>query len=91
MYLAGNNLFQVLPIYAGKIQCPWLGVALAAYDEAGRKVEAGEGDLVITRPLPFMPVGFLGDDDRDTKLNEAYFQHYANTLVWYHADHSKSL
>lgn len=80
----------MLPIYAGKIQCAWLGVALAAYGEDGSPVPpGGEGDLVITRPMPFMPLGFLGDDDNDTRLKDAYFNHYQHTSVWYHADHSK--
>ncbi|KAK9896753.1 acetoacetyl-CoA synthase [Cystobasidium minutum MCA 4210] len=78
----------VLPIYAGKIQCAWLGVALVAYGEDGSPVpQGGEGDLVIEKPMPFMPLGFLGDDANDSRLKDAYFNHYSHTSVWYHADH----
>lgn len=88
-YGSRNAYWQVLPIYAGRIQCAWLGVALAAYNEAGSPVKVGEGDLVITKPMPFMPLGFLGDDENNSKLKDAYFNHYEDQSVWYHADHSK--
>lgn len=60
-----------------------------AFDDDGNSVGTGEGDLVITKPLPFMPLGFLGDDQNDTRLKDAYFNRYPNKLVWYHGDHSK--
>ncbi|KAK4047059.1 hypothetical protein OIV83_005622 [Microbotryomycetes sp. JL201] len=76
-----------LPIYAGVIQGPMLGCAVAVYDDAANKIDLGEGDLVIERPMPNMPLGFLHDADR-TKFLAAYFDHYQlERKVWYHGDH----
>lgn len=63
---------------------------MVAYGEDGSPVpQGGEGDLVIEKPMPFMPLGFLGDDANDSRLKDAYFNHYSHTSVWYHADHGK--
>ena len=78
-----------LPIHAGVIQAPVLGVALEAWDDDGKRSSDGEGDLVVTKPYPMMPLGFLGDDSAQTRFKDAYFNHYPHTTVWYHADHSE--
>jgi len=78
-----------LPMYAGVMQAPMLGAAIEAWDDDGERVPVGEGDLVITKPYAMMPLGFLGDDEKQTRFNEAYFNHYSNKTVWYHADHSR--
>ena len=78
-----------LPIHAGSIQAPVLGAALEAWDDTGKRSNDGEGDLVVTKPYPMMPLGFLGDDTTQTKFRDAYFNHYPHTTVWYHADHGK--
>ncbi|KAM0791532.1 hypothetical protein ACM66B_005981 [Microbotryomycetes sp. NB124-2] len=77
-----------LPIYAGVIQAPMLGCAVAVYDDGANRVNLGEGDLVIERPMANMPLGFLHDLNRK-KFLDAYFNHYAQmtTRVWYHGDH----
>ncbi|MDR6118183.1 acetoacetyl-CoA synthetase [Aeromicrobium sp. SORGH_AS981] len=52
-----------VPVYAGEISCRSLGAAVEAYDEHARPVVGSLGELVITAPLPSMPVGFWGDTD----------------------------
>src|SRR5262249_59355737 len=48
------------PVYAGEIQAPHLGVAAHAFNERGEDVVGEVGELVITEPMPSMPVGFWG-------------------------------
>ena len=55
----------LLPVRAGIISGRALGAAVAAYDEAGRPVTGQVGELVITEPMPSMPVGFWHDPRRD--------------------------
>lgn len=76
----GNPL---LPVWAGEISGPCLGVAAAAFDAAGREVVDAPGELVITRPMPSMPVGFWGDTD-GSRYRAAYFDTYPG--VWRHGD-----
>jgi len=79
-FVLGNPL---LPIYAGEIQCRGLGMATDVFDEAGKPLKAGKGELVCTKPFPAMPVSFW--NDADGKLyNAAYFDRFAN--VWCHGD-----
>jgi len=77
-------------MYAGIMQVPLLGTAVEAWDDDGKRVEVGEGNLVVTKHLAMMPLGFLGDDENQTKFKDAYFNQYPNKTVWYHADHSES-
>jgi acetoacetyl-CoA synthetase len=63
------------PVYAGEMSGPNLGVDVKAYDEQGNAVVGELGELVITSPMPSMPVRFWGDDD-GSRLFEAYFSHY---------------
>ena len=72
------------PVWAGEISGPCLGVAAKAFDEHGHEVPAGElGELVITAPMPSMPVGFWGDDD-GSRYRAAYFDEYPG--IWRHGD-----
>jgi acetoacetyl-CoA synthetase len=71
------------PVYAGEIAGPCLGVAAYAYDARHRPVVGELGELVITRPMPSMPVGFWGDDD-DSRYRAAYFADIPG--VWRHGD-----
>ncbi len=71
------------PVYAGEMSCRCLAVAVAAFDEHGREVIGERGELVVTEPMPSMPVGFVGDDD-GARLREAYFSTYPG--VWRHGD-----
>jgi acetoacetyl-CoA synthetase len=72
-----------VPVYAGEISCRALGCAVDAFDESGRSVVDELGELVITRPMPSMPVGFWGDDD-GSRYREAYFEDFPG--VWRHGD-----
>ncbi len=65
----------ILPVNAGEIQCRELGVAAYAFDEAGRPVVDEVGELVITRPMPSMPLRFWGDDD-GSRMQDSYFSMY---------------
>jgi acetoacetyl-CoA synthetase len=74
----------LLPVRAGEITCRWLGVAADAYGPDGVPCPPGiQGELVITEPMPSMPVGFWGDTD-GSKLRAAYFADYPG--VWRHGD-----
>ncbi|WP_249012398.1 acetoacetate--CoA ligase [Conexibacter sp. DBS9H8] len=72
-----------LPVRAGELQARALGAALAAWDESGQPVVGEVGELVLTRPMPSMPVAFWGDDD-GVRLRESYFSTYPG--VWRHGD-----
>ena len=73
----------LLPVRAGEIQCRALGCAVAVFDADGRPVQGEVGELVITRPMPSMPLRFWGDDD-GSRLLESYFSEYPGT--WRHGD-----
>jgi acetoacetyl-CoA synthetase len=73
----------VLPVYEGELQARALGADLHAYDERGRPVVEQVGELVLTQPMPSMPLRFWGDDD-GSRLREAYFDMYPG--VWRHGD-----
>ncbi len=74
----------LVAVYAGEISCRYLGAAVAAFDPSGRPSAPGEqGELVVTRPMPSMPVGFWGDDD-GSRYREAYFSEFPG--VWRHGD-----
>jgi acetoacetyl-CoA synthetase len=73
-----------LPVYQGEIQCRCLGCAMESWDEAGRPVPPGEvGEMVVTQPMPSMPVFFWGDANGE-KYRASYFEHYPG--VWRHGD-----
>jgi acetoacetyl-CoA synthetase len=75
---------QLLPVRAGEITCRLLGCAVDAFDDDGRPCAPGvQGELVVTEPMPSMPVGFWGDAD-GAKLHNAYFSDYPG--VWRHGD-----
>ncbi|MET8471461.1 acetoacetate--CoA ligase [Streptomyces sp. NPDC006422] len=71
------------PIWSGELSAPHLGVALAAYDSEGRPVTDQVGELVVTRPMPSMPLHFWNDPD-GTRYHDAYFSTYPG--VWRHGD-----
>jgi acetoacetyl-CoA synthetase len=73
----------MLPVYAGEIQAPALGAAVYAFNERGESVVNQVGELVITAPMPSMPVYFWGDPDNRRYL-ESYFQEYPG--IWRHGD-----
>ncbi|NUP42119.1 MAG: AMP-binding protein, partial [Streptomyces sp.] len=71
------------PVWAGELSAPNLGVALAAYDGEGYPVIDQVGELVVTRPMPSMPLYFWNDPD-GSRYREAYFSTYPG--VWRHGD-----
>ncbi len=73
----------LLPVHAGEIPCRLLGCAVEAYDAHGKPVVGEVGELVITEPMPSMPVMFWNDPD-GVRLREAYFETYPG--VWRHGD-----
>jgi len=72
-----------LPVHAGEIQCPELGVAAFAYNEAGQPVVDEVGELVITQPMPSMPA-FFWNDPGNKRYRESYFDTFPG--VWRHGD-----
>jgi len=75
-----------LPVYAGEIQSPGLGMAVAFYDDDGSELSRGKGELVCTRPFPSMPIGFLNDPD-GSRYRAAYFDRFPG--VWHHGDYGE--
>src|SRR5690606_14662774 len=79
-FVGGNPTW---PVYAGEIQCRALGCSLEAWNEEGTAVTDEEGEMVITKPMPSMPVFFWNDKDF-ARYEESYFEMYPG--VWRHGD-----
>jgi acetoacetyl-CoA synthetase len=77
-----------LPVYAGELQAPGLGMKVRAYDENGKSVLDKEAELVCEAPCPSMPLYFW-NDPKNEKYKEAYFNFYksAGKNVWRHGDY----
>ncbi|WP_246063200.1 acetoacetate--CoA ligase [Blastococcus colisei] len=73
----------LLPVIAGELQRPMLGVAVASWDEDGRPVVGELGELVVTEPMPSMPLYFWNDPSGQ-RYREAYFEPWPG--VWRHGD-----
>jgi len=73
----------LLPVRRGELQAPALGVDLQSWDEEGRRLDAGVGELVVTQPMPSMPVRLWNDPDGE-RYRAAYFDTYPG--VWRHGD-----
>jgi len=73
----------LLPVYEGELQCRALGCAVQAWDEQGNSLTDEVGELVITEPMPSMPLFFWNDPDGE-RLRESYFAMYPG--VWRHGD-----
>jgi acetoacetyl-CoA synthetase len=72
-----------LPVWLGELQGRALGAAVESWDEDGNALIGQMGELVITEPLPSMPLYFWGDDD-GSRLEESYFSMYPG--IWRHGD-----
>ena len=72
-----------LPVYEGELQARALGAKVEAFDAEGRSVLDEVGELVLTEPLPSMPLFFWGDDG-EVRYRESYFETYPG--VWQHGD-----
>ena len=73
----------LLPVRAGVISARCLGASVEAYDAAGKPVTGEVGELVITQPMPSMPVGFWNDPGGE-RYRDSYFAQYPG--VWRHGD-----
>lgn len=71
------------PVYRGEIQCRCLGASIEAWDESGKPVTGEVGELVVTKPMPSMPVFFWGDTNNERYLT-SYFDMYPG--IWRHGD-----
>ena len=79
-FVAGSPL---LPVHAGEIPGRCLGAKVEAFDPTGQPVIGQRGELVLTAPMPSMPVGFWGDPD-GSRYRAAYFEDFPG--VWRHGD-----
>ncbi len=75
-----------LPVYAGEIQAPGLGMAVDVFDEAGQPLAAGKGELVCRAPFPSMPLGLWNDADGE-RYRATYFARFPK--VWAHGDYAE--
>jgi acetoacetyl-CoA synthetase len=73
----------VLPVFRGEIQCRSLGMAVDVFNEKGESVVGEKGELVCTRPVPSMPLGFWNDRGGE-KYRGAYFEKFPG--IWTHGD-----
>ncbi|MGY4783724.1 acetoacetate--CoA ligase [Rhodococcus opacus] len=74
---------RTVPVWPGELSAPYLGVALEAWNAAGKPVMGAVGELVVTKPMPSMPVRFWSDPD-GSRYRAAYFDAYPG--VWRHGD-----
>ncbi|MFC9832389.1 acetoacetate--CoA ligase [Rhodococcus sp. NPDC127530] len=72
-----------VPVWPGELSAPCLGVAVDAFDESGQPVRGEVGELVVTAPMPSMPVSFWNDPD-GKRYRAAYFDVFPG--VWRHGD-----
>lgn len=79
-FVGGSPL---LPVRSGEITCRFLGCKVEAFNDEGKSVIGEQAELVITEPMPSMPIGFWGDHD-GSRLKAAYFDRFAG--VWCHGD-----
>jgi acetoacetyl-CoA synthetase len=79
-FVGGNPLWKV---WSGEIQCRALGCRLEAWDDHGNSLVDEEGEMVITQPMPSMPV-FFWNDPENKRYTESYFEMFPG--VWRHGD-----
>jgi acetoacetyl-CoA synthetase len=73
----------LLPVYAGELQCRALGAKVESFDEQGKPLIDEVGELVITEPMPSMPL-FFWNDPTGKRYHDSYFDVYPG--VWRHGD-----
>lgn len=71
------------PVYEGEIQCRALGCSMFSFDEDGNPVVEDVGEMVVTKPMPSMPI-FFWNDKNNERYHESYFEDYPG--VWRHGD-----
>lgn len=74
---------ELLDVHLGEASCRWLGIDARAFDDAGREVQAGVGEFVVTAPMPSMPIGLWNDPD-GRRYHETYFESFPG--VWRQGD-----
>ncbi len=79
-FVGGSPL---LPVRAGELQARCLGVNVQSWDDAGKPLIGQMGELVVTEPMPSMPLRFWGDEG-DQRYHESYFDVFPG--VWRHGD-----
>ena len=79
-FIGGNPLLNVLK---GEIQCRALGASVYSFDDEGNEVYDEVGEMVITKPMPSMPV-FFWNDKTNERYIKSYFSHYPG--IWRHGD-----
>ncbi len=79
-FVGGNPM---APVWPGEIQSKMIGLEMAVYDDQGRPMRSGKGELVCTTAFPSMPLGFWNDPG-DEKYMAAYFTRFPG--VWCHGD-----
>ncbi|UUN25702.1 acetoacetate--CoA ligase [Streptomyces sp. FIT100] len=72
-----------LPVHIGELQAPCLGTDLQAWDPHGKPLTGEVGELVVTNPMPSMPIHFWNDPD-GSRYRDSYFEMYPG--VWRHGD-----
>ena len=73
----------ILPVYRGELQARALGCAVEAWSEDGKPLTSEVGELVITKPMPSMPVFFWSDPDGE-RYRASYFEMFPG--IWRHGD-----
>jgi acetoacetyl-CoA synthetase len=74
---------RTVPVWPGELSVPYLGVAVDSWDDSGQPVRGDVGEMVITKPMPSMPVYFWNDPD-GKRYRKAYFDMFPG--VWRHGD-----
>jgi acetoacetyl-CoA synthetase len=73
----------IVPVYAGEMSCKLLGCRVEVFNGQGESVVGEQGELVVTKPMPSMPVALWGDPTGQ-RLHETYFSTYPG--IWRHGD-----
>jgi acetoacetyl-CoA synthetase len=73
----------LLPVYEGELQARALGASVESWDPEGRPLIGEVGELVVTKPMPSMPIHFWNDEDGE-RYRDAYFSVYPG--IWRHGD-----
>lgn len=73
----------LVPVWVGEISCRYLGAKVESFDSSGKPLIGAPGELVVTKPMPSMPIGLWGDLD-GSAYRKAYFADFPG--VWRHGD-----
>jgi len=82
-FVSGN---PCLPVYAGELQCPGLGMDVDVVDDDGNSLREQKGELICRRSFPSVPLGFWNDPDQ-RRFKQAYFERFEN--IWTQGDYAE--